>query len=160
MSSSDSIKNIKPEDYPVEVKKCIGEMRQQRERIYNELGRLELERKKLTNDIRFLTTRLAKISQDQAVKTQFRAELDKTIEETEKAYERLLETSRGLCKNARKTQKSTRSLQVSSQRHVTIEQTPRKPSLIPLPRHSSVTAAGNNLQVSSNEEKDKPAENK
>lgn len=99
-------REISPEEYPVEVKRCIVELRQQRERIFVELGKIDHERKKLQNDIRILTDRLAKISFEQAQKMQFKLELEKTIDETENAYSKLIETSKGLYKTVNETKKN------------------------------------------------------
>ncbi|XP_077974086.1 uncharacterized protein LOC120347660 [Styela clava] len=100
------VTEISPEEYPVEVKRCIVELRKQRQRLFVELGKIDHERKKLQNDIRILTDRLAKISFEQAQKMQFKIDLEKTIDETESAYSKLIETSKGLYKTVNETKKS------------------------------------------------------
>lgn len=80
MSVHDSLKEFSAEEYPAEVKlmfiifmenhsyisfnskkvkRCILELRAQRDRMQEELRKVEQERKKIQNDIRFLTDRLA-----------------------------------------------------------------------------------------------------
>ena len=56
----------------------------------------EEEKNKIQNDLRILTERLARINDNLARKITSRNEYDKTIQETEAAYMKILESSQTL----------------------------------------------------------------
>ena len=56
----------------------------------------EEEKAKIQNDLRILTERLARINDNLARKISSRNEYDKTIQETEAAYMKILESSQTL----------------------------------------------------------------
>ena len=57
-----------------------------RDELHKQILDEEEEKRKLQNDIRILTERLAKVNQSLANKVASRNEFDKTIAETEAAY--------------------------------------------------------------------------
>lgn len=101
--SKESVKVKCPEAYGAEVVKCITQMRDQHLRLTTEIGNLEGDKRRLQTDIRNLTDRLAKVNHNLAIKTQFRTQLSKTIQETEHAYSKLVESSEVLYKSVKET---------------------------------------------------------
>ena len=93
-----------PESYANEVIKCLFQMRDQRERNKIEIQSIESEKQRVQIDIRHLTNKLAKLNYRLAQKTHFDSELKKTIEETETAYSKLLESSQILYNSVKQTQ--------------------------------------------------------
>ena len=57
-----------------------------RDEIHKQIIEEEEEKRKLQNDIRMLTERLAKVNENLSQKMAARTEFDKTINETENAY--------------------------------------------------------------------------
>jgi Sjoegren syndrome nuclear autoantigen 1 len=76
-----------------ELVKCIEDLREKREEINRQLLKDEEDKAKIQRDLSVLTDRLAKINESLARKVQARNEYDRTIQETEGAYMKILESS-------------------------------------------------------------------
>ncbi|KNC53978.1 sjoegren syndrome nuclear autoantigen 1 [Thecamonas trahens ATCC 50062] len=79
-----------------ELVKSIEELREKREQISRAILKEEEEKAKISNDLRILTERLSRINESLARKISARNEYDKTIQETEQAYMKILESSQTL----------------------------------------------------------------
>eukprot|EP00744_Colponema_vietnamica_P002776 GILI01004319.1.p2 GENE.GILI01004319.1~~GILI01004319.1.p2 ORF type:complete len:113 (-),score=20.75 GILI01004319.1:277-615(-) len=79
-----------------ELVKCIEDLREKREELNNQILKEEEEKQKIQKDIAVLTERLAKINESLARKVQSRNEYDKTVQETEAAYMKILESAQTL----------------------------------------------------------------
>jgi|Transcript_17917 Sjoegren syndrome nuclear autoantigen 1 len=84
------------QNYNNELVKCIEDLRQKREEINMVILKEEEEKAKIQRDLSILTDRLAKINEGLARKIQARNEYDRTIQETEAAYMKILESSQTL----------------------------------------------------------------
>ena len=84
------------QNYNNELVKCIEDLRQKREEINGVILKEEEEKAKIQRDLSILTDRLAKINEGLAKKIQARNEYDRTIQETEAAYMKILESSQTL----------------------------------------------------------------
>ena len=100
---SASAENEETESYASEVIKCLTQMREQREHFGTEIMTIESEKRKVEAEIRLLTTKLARLSYRLAQKMNFDNELKKTIEATETAYAKLVESSQNLYKSVKQT---------------------------------------------------------
>ena len=87
--------------YNNELVKCIEEITTRRDKLQREIQQEESEKNLIQNDIRLLSENLSKIIQSLAQKIQLRNELDKTLAETQKAYDTILDTSKSLLNNVR-----------------------------------------------------------
>jgi Sjoegren syndrome nuclear autoantigen 1 len=79
-----------------ELVKCLEDLRDKREEINKQVLREEEEKAKIQNDLTVLTKRLAQINDAIARKVASRNDYDKTIQETEAAYLKILESSQTL----------------------------------------------------------------
>ena len=84
------------QNYNNELVKCIEDLREKREEINRQILREEEEKGKIQRDLSILTDRLSSINEALARKLQARTEYDKTIQETESAYMKILESSQTL----------------------------------------------------------------
>jgi Sjoegren syndrome nuclear autoantigen 1 len=84
------------QNYNNELVKCIEDLREKREEVNVAILREEEEKAKIQKDVSILTDRLSKINEALARKVQARNEYDKTIQETEAAYMKILESSQTL----------------------------------------------------------------
>ena len=84
------------QNYNNELVKCIEDLREKREEINREILREEEEKAKIQRDLSLLTERLSRINEALARKIQARNEYDRTIQETEAAYMKILESSQTL----------------------------------------------------------------
>ena len=84
------------QNYNNELVKCIEDLRKKREEINMVILKEEEEKAKIQRDLSILTDRLAKINEGLARKIQARNEYDRTIQETEAAYMKILESSQTL----------------------------------------------------------------
>ncbi|KAL1504517.1 hypothetical protein AB1Y20_022341 [Prymnesium parvum] len=84
------------QNYNAELVKCIEDLRQKREELNRSIAADEEEKAKIQNDLRILTERLSRINDNLARKIASRTEYDKTITETEGAYQKILESSQTL----------------------------------------------------------------
>ena len=82
--------------YNNELVKCIEDLREKREDVNRQILKEEEEKAKLQRDLSVLTERLSRINENLARKVQARTEYDRTIEETEAAYMKILESSQAL----------------------------------------------------------------
>ena len=74
----------------------IEDLREKREELNRGILRDEEEKAKIQKQLSQLTERLAKINEDLGRKMQARNEFDQTIQETEAAYMKILESSQTL----------------------------------------------------------------
>ncbi len=84
------------QNYNNELVKCIEDLREKREEINRQLLKEEEEKAKIQRDLSVLTERLSRINEQLARKVQARNEYDRTIQETEAAYMKILESSQTL----------------------------------------------------------------
>jgi Sjoegren syndrome nuclear autoantigen 1 len=84
------------QNYNNELVKCIEDLREKREEINRQILKDEEEKAKIQRDLSSLTDRLSKINETLARKIQARNEYDRTIQETEAAYMKILESSQTL----------------------------------------------------------------
>merc|ERR1712028_183977 len=84
------------QNYNNELVRCIEELREKREEVNRSIAKDEEEKAKIQNDLRILTERLARINDNLARKISSRNEYDKTIQETEAAYAKIMESSQTL----------------------------------------------------------------
>lgn len=84
------------QNYNNELVKCIEDLREKREEINRQLLKDEEDKAKVQRDLATLTERLASINDALQRKTQARNEYDRTIQETEAAYMKILESSQTL----------------------------------------------------------------
>ena len=79
------------------------------------ISREEEERGKVQADLKILTDRLARVSDQLERKKQARAEYDKTIKETEDAYMKILESSHILVEVLRRESKNLQAKNMALQ---------------------------------------------
>ncbi|CAE7684946.1 Ssna1 [Symbiodinium sp. KB8] len=84
------------QNYNNELVKCIEDLREKREAINREILRDEEEKAKIQKELSRLTERLSRINEDLQRKMAARNEFDQTIQETEAAYYKILESSQTL----------------------------------------------------------------
>eukprot|EP00743_Colponemidia_sp_Colp-15_P000982 GILK01001085.1.p1 GENE.GILK01001085.1~~GILK01001085.1.p1 ORF type:complete len:131 (+),score=27.82 GILK01001085.1:58-393(+) len=84
------------QNYNNELVKCIEDLREKREEVNKQILKEEEEKAKIQKELAILTDRLSKINEGLARKTQARNEYDKTVQETEAAYMKILESSQTL----------------------------------------------------------------
>merc|ERR1712070_941921 len=84
------------QNYDNELVGCIEELREKREELNRSIAADEEEKAKIQNDLRILTEQLSRINDNLARKIASRTEYDKTITETEAAYQKILESSQTL----------------------------------------------------------------
>mmetsp|Transcript_20301 Transcript_20301/g.50713 ORF Transcript_20301/g.50713 Transcript_20301/m.50713 type:complete len:116 (+) Transcript_20301:311-658(+) len=79
-----------------ELVKCIEDLRDKREEINKQISKEEDEKAKVQNDLTVLSKRLTTLNDSIARKVTARNDYDKTIQETEAAYLKILESSQTL----------------------------------------------------------------
>ena len=84
------------QNYNNELVKCIEDLREKREEINRQILKEEEEKAKIQRDLSVLTERLSGINEALARKIQARNEYDRTIQGTEAAYMKILESSQTL----------------------------------------------------------------
>eukprot|EP01006_Ploeotia_vitrea_P009562 TRINITY_DN22806_c0_g1_i1.p1 TRINITY_DN22806_c0_g1~~TRINITY_DN22806_c0_g1_i1.p1 ORF type:complete len:112 (-),score=7.15 TRINITY_DN22806_c0_g1_i1:13-348(-) len=84
------------QNYNNELVKCIEDLREKREEINRQILKEEEDKAKIQKDLSALTDRLSTINEALARKIQARNEYDRTIQETEAAYMKILESSQTL----------------------------------------------------------------
>lgn len=84
------------QNYNNELVKCIEDLREKREEINRQILKDEEDKAKIQRDLSQLTDRLSTINENLARKVQARNEYDRTIQETEGAYMKILESSQTL----------------------------------------------------------------
>mmetsp|Transcript_10898 Transcript_10898/g.17739 ORF Transcript_10898/g.17739 Transcript_10898/m.17739 type:complete len:109 (+) Transcript_10898:96-422(+) len=76
-----------------ELVTCIESLREKRDNINREIQQDEEAKARIQRDLSVLTDRLSKINESLARKVASRSEYDRTIQETEGAYMKILESS-------------------------------------------------------------------
>mmetsp|Transcript_20473 Transcript_20473/g.42799 ORF Transcript_20473/g.42799 Transcript_20473/m.42799 type:complete len:112 (-) Transcript_20473:173-508(-) len=84
------------QNYNNELVKCIGDLREKREEVNRQILQQEEEKAKIQKELSRLTDRLSKINESLSRKLAARNEFDNTIQETEAAYMKILESSQTL----------------------------------------------------------------
>ena len=84
------------QNYNNELVRSIEDLREKREELNRQIAVDEQEKGGLTTQLTTLTNRLQKVNDSLVRKTQARNEYDKTIQETEAAYMKILESSQTL----------------------------------------------------------------
>ena len=84
------------QNYNNQLLKWIGDLREKREEVKRQILKEKEEKEKIQKDISILTDRLSKINESLSRKKQSRNEDDKTTQETEAAYMKILESSQTL----------------------------------------------------------------
>jgi sjoegren syndrome nuclear autoantigen 1 len=84
------------QNYNNELVKCIEDLREKREEVNRQILKEEEERAKIQRDLSILTERLGRTNDSLARKVGARSEYDRTIQETEAAYMKILESSQTL----------------------------------------------------------------
>mmetsp|Transcript_25509 Transcript_25509/g.59270 ORF Transcript_25509/g.59270 Transcript_25509/m.59270 type:complete len:112 (-) Transcript_25509:57-392(-) len=84
------------QNYNNELVKCIEDLREKREEVNRQILRAEEEKAKIQKQLSVLTERLNKLNEELARKVSARNEYDTTIQETEAAYMKILESSQTL----------------------------------------------------------------
>lgn len=82
--------------YNNELVSCIEDLRERKDAINRQVLREEEDKAKIQLDLNLLTDRLAWINEELAGKIQSNNEYDRTIQETEAAYMKILESSQSL----------------------------------------------------------------
>ncbi|CAE7472398.1 DIP13 [Symbiodinium natans] len=83
-------------NYNNELVKSIEDLREKREELNRQILKEEEDKAKVQKELSLLTDRLQKVNESLVRKTQARNEYDKTIQETEAAYMKILESSQTL----------------------------------------------------------------
>ncbi|KAG8465253.1 hypothetical protein KFE25_012616 [Diacronema lutheri] len=84
------------QNYNNDLVRCIEDLREKREEVNRTIASDEEEKAKIQNDLRILTERLSRLNDGLARKISSRNEYDRTIQETEAAYQKILESSQTL----------------------------------------------------------------
>lgn len=84
------------QNYNNELVKCIEDLREKREEINRQILRDEEAKAKIQQDLAVFTKRLSEVNEELSKKLQTRNEYDRTIQETEAAYMKILESSQTL----------------------------------------------------------------
>eukprot|EP00435_Cladocopium_sp_Y103_P016703 s2972_g4.t1 len=84
------------QNYNNELVKSIEDLREKREELNRQILKEEEDKAKIQKELSILTDRLQKVNESLVRKTQARNEYDKTIQETEGAYMKILESSQTL----------------------------------------------------------------
>ncbi|KAG5191644.1 Deflagellation inducible protein,13 kDa [Tribonema minus] len=84
------------QNYNNELVRCIEELREKREEVNRQILKEEEEKAKIQRDLSILTERLGRVNESLARKVTARNEYDHTIQETESAYMKILESSQTL----------------------------------------------------------------
>ena len=84
------------QNYNNQLLKWIEDLREKREEVNRQILKEKEEKEKIQKDISILTDRLSKINESLSRKKQSRKEYDKTTQETEAAYMKILESSQTL----------------------------------------------------------------
>ncbi|XP_012719611.1 Sjoegren syndrome nuclear autoantigen 1 [Fundulus heteroclitus] len=82
--------------YNNELVKCIEDLCSTRDQLNRQIRQEEDEKERLQHDIRVLSEKLSQVNESLAQRLVARANLDRTIAETEAAYTKILESSQSL----------------------------------------------------------------
>jgi len=84
------------QNYNNQLVKCIDEMREKRDTVAKKIAKLEEEKQKITKNIASLTTQLGNVEDLLTKNIKARDKYEQTIQETETAYMKILESSQTL----------------------------------------------------------------
>jgi len=84
------------QNYNNDLVSCLQELRQKRETVSKEIISEEREKSRIQKQLAELTEQLQRLNMSISKKTQSRNDYDKTIQETEAAYMKILESSQTL----------------------------------------------------------------
>mmetsp|Transcript_8904 Transcript_8904/g.8003 ORF Transcript_8904/g.8003 Transcript_8904/m.8003 type:complete len:115 (-) Transcript_8904:148-492(-) len=84
------------QNYNNDLVSCLQELRQKREAVAKEIISEEREKSRIQKQLAELTEQLQRLNMSIGKKTQSRNDYDKTIQETEAAYMKILESSQTL----------------------------------------------------------------
>lgn len=84
------------QNYNNELVKCIEELRERRDEVVRQIQRDEEIKAKIQQDLAILSKKLSDINEELGKKITARNEYDRTIQETEAAYMKILESSNTL----------------------------------------------------------------
>eukprot|EP00793_Prasinoderma_coloniale_P004296 PRCOL_00000056-RA len=79
-----------------ELVKCIEDLKEKREEVNRQIVKDEEEKSKIQNDLQVLTKRLSQLQAESDKKRAHLLEYDRTVQETEAAYMKILESSQTL----------------------------------------------------------------
>ena len=79
-----------------ELVKCIEDLKEKREEVNRQIVKDEEEKSKIQNDLQVLTKRLSQLQAESEKKRAHLMEYDRTVQETEAAYMKILESSQTL----------------------------------------------------------------
>merc|ERR1712228_888285 len=82
--------------YNNELVKCLQDLKQKRDNVHKEITNEEREKSRVQKQLAEMTEQLHRLNESIAQKSQTRNEYDKTIQETEAAYMKILESSQTL----------------------------------------------------------------
>merc|ERR1711934_872296 len=79
-----------------ELVRCIEDLKEKREEVHRQINKDEEEKSKVQNDLQVLTKRLSQLQAESERKRANLQEYDRTVQETEAAYMKILESSQTL----------------------------------------------------------------
>ncbi|KAL8429396.1 hypothetical protein Efla_001234 [Eimeria flavescens] len=91
-----AVSNTNLHNYNHELVQCIEELKRKRDEVNRQIEQEELDKEKIQREIALLQERLQRLTESLARKIHARAEYDKTIQETEGAYTKILESAQTL----------------------------------------------------------------
>ncbi|KAL8275589.1 hypothetical protein Esti_000540 [Eimeria stiedai] len=91
-----AVANTNLHNYNHELVQCIDELKRKREEVNRQIEQEELDKEKIQKEIALLQERLQRLKESLARKIHARCEYDKTIQETEGAYTKILESAQTL----------------------------------------------------------------
>mmetsp|Transcript_26120 Transcript_26120/g.41418 ORF Transcript_26120/g.41418 Transcript_26120/m.41418 type:complete len:116 (+) Transcript_26120:105-452(+) len=84
------------QNYNNELVKCLQDLKQKRDTVHKEMINEDREKSRVQKQLAELTEALHRLNESIAQKQQTKNEYDKTIQETEAAYMKILESSQTL----------------------------------------------------------------
>ncbi|MES1912817.1 MAG: hypothetical protein MHM6MM_005036 [Cercozoa sp. M6MM] len=84
------------QNYNAELVRCIEDLREKRDSVSRDLAEEEREKAQIEKSLLSLQQRLQVLNESMAQKIQARNDFDRTIQETEAAYMKILESSQTL----------------------------------------------------------------
>eukprot|EP01006_Ploeotia_vitrea_P039095 TRINITY_DN66311_c4_g4_i1.p1 TRINITY_DN66311_c4_g4~~TRINITY_DN66311_c4_g4_i1.p1 ORF type:complete len:112 (-),score=68.99 TRINITY_DN66311_c4_g4_i1:153-488(-) len=84
------------QNYNNELVKCLEDLREKRESLNKTIAKEERQKQEIQKKLHKLTEQLHRINESLAAKTEARNDYDTTIQETEAAYMKILESSQTL----------------------------------------------------------------
>ena len=94
MNNSD--KKTSPQNYIIDMIKRIENLREKREDMNRHISKQELDKKELERQLSVLTDKMNKLNSELTKNIVLRNEYNRTIQETEGAYMKILESSQTL----------------------------------------------------------------